>query len=112
MALAVLGETPKTPEQLAVWSFVHMSHHRDIIRVIFEATGLRLDEWVIDPFDPNSDDTWIYQHAIMHNQMDSVLGIAGYDLSTLDWQDPEILASWINANQTEHYIAGNILGLG
>lgn len=112
MALAVLGSAPKDSESLATWAFTHMAHHRDIIRVIYQVSLLALDEFLLDPFDPNNLDTWTAQHQIMHQQMDAVLGIAAFDLSQLDWSDPSLLSSWMVANANEHYQAGNLLGLG
>lgn len=111
MSLIGLSVVPKTSEELALWSFEHMAHHRDIIRVIYQRLGFVLDEFVLDPFNPNEIDNWAYQHQLMHQQMDTILGIAGFDLSTLDWTDETNLNNWINANRTEHQQAGQILGL-
>lgn len=112
MPIAGLAVVPKTSEELALWSFEHQAHHRDIIRVLYQRFTVVLDEFILDPFNPNELDSWIYQHQFMHQQMDAVLGIAGFDLSELDWSDPVVLGNWINANQSEHYQAGQILGLG
>lgn len=112
MSLAGLAVVPKTPEELGTWSFEHMAHHRDIIRVLYQQFSLVLTEFILDPFNPNELDLWVYQHQFMHQQMDAVLGIVGFDLSQLDWADPVVLGNWINANQSEHYQAGQILGLG
>lgn len=114
MALASLQEIPKSALEFAEWSFAHAAHHRDIIRVIYrDYGGARLDEYVLDPFDPRgSTEVWAENHAAMHNAMDAVLGIAGYNLSEVDWTDERSLGDWLSAHFNEHYQAGQILGLG
>lgn len=113
MAIAVLLEVPDSQEHWQNWAFVNMSHHRDIIRKISELGGPRLTESILDPFDyENPAPTWLYKHALMHSAMDQVLGIQGFDLSGVDWQDHEQLQGWIDAHANEHVQAGAILGLG
>jgi hypothetical protein len=48
----------------------------------------------------------------MHNQMDAVLGIAGYDLSEVHFDNPDLLTGWIQLNANEHYLAANTLEIG
>jgi hypothetical protein len=44
--------------------------------------------------------------------MDSILGIAGNDLSDVDWSNPDQLESWVWLHAQEHYRAETILGIG
>lgn len=110
--LATLNSLPATPEEFATWSFSHSSHHRDIIRVIYQTTSQRLDEYVLDPFNIDDMGNWPYLHQVMHQQFNAVLGLAGFDLSEVDWRDDDLIRSWINQHANEHYRAGAILGLG
>ena len=115
MSLAALWNIPQTEEQLAQWSFVNSAAHIDIVRVIFERTGVALDTFVLDPFDPRDEASfqpWLYQHQAMHQQMDAILGIAGYDLTDVDFNNPGLLAGWVQSHATEHQQAGQILNLG
>jgi len=115
MSLAALWNIPQTENQLAEWSFVNAAAHQDIVRLIFQTTGQRLDQYVLDPFDPRdpaSFQPWLYQHYTMHQQMDAVLGISGYDLTDVDFSNPGIIAGWIQSHAIEHQQAGQILGLG
>ena len=93
MALANLYNVPTTPEQLNNWAFAHMSHHRDIIRVVYQVLALALPEYALDPVVPSS-------------------GGAPYNLLGLDWNNENKLSAWIQLNADEHRRAGNILGLG
>ena len=112
MSVASLYQNPHTADEFSVWSFAHQAHHRDITRIIFENQGIRLDEYVLDPFDPKEEEGWLALHQIMHNQMNEVLGISGFTLSAVDWTDAEQLASWLNRHGNEHFVAGTILNIG
>jgi hypothetical protein len=112
MPLGVLYGVPEDKEQLARWSFVHAVHHYDIIRVTFQNNGNRLVQYILDPFNPVPYDLWIYQHQVMHNQMNQLYGVTGQDLTGLDWNDPHILHDWINDHYAEHAAVGQKLGLG
>ena len=114
MSLAGLWNVPANESQLAQWSFDNAAQHADIIRVIFKNTGKQLDSYVIDPFDaasPEQMGAWLYQHQTMHQQMDAILGIAGYDLTEVNFLDQSMLGGWIQAHALEHQQAAQILGL-
>ena len=115
MPIAEIYEFPEDAAALSIWSFSHMAHHRDIIRLVFDQQGLELDEYSLDPFDPNDKNglnTWLANHQIMHNAMDAALGIAGYNLAQVDWSDRAAMAVWLENHGDEHSQAGQILNLG
>lgn len=112
MSLATLFITPSTEEEFGLWSFSHAAHHRDICRRVFETRGTRLDEYVLDPFDPADVGNWAATHQVMHQQFCQALGLDGFDLSEVDWSDEARVTEWITANGNEHYRAGALLGLG
>jgi hypothetical protein len=114
MSIAALWNVPRTPAETAEWSFVNAAAHADIVRVIFQTTGQVLDSYVLDPFDPKGDsfDTWLYQHFTMHQQMDAILGIQGYDLTDADFSDESATAVWVAAHVIEHLQAAQKLNLG
>ena len=115
MSLAALWNIPETDDQLSEWSFQNAAAHADIVRVIYQLTGQQLDQFVLDPFnpkDPGSFQPWLYQHYAMHQQMDAILGIQGYDLTDVDFTNEGLLAGWIQTHASEHMQAGQILNLG
>lgn len=112
MSLATIFQIPQTPNELSVWSFSHAAHHRDIIRVIYQTLNQRLDEYVLDPFDPTNLQNWPALHQTMHDQMNAALRLNGFNLIDPNWQDPDALVAWSSAHSNEHYRAGSILGLG
>ncbi len=121
MPLSEIVQMPVTADEVKRWSFAHMANHRDIIRRIYEITTpvppattpppISLNPYPLDPFNPDNLDQWLYQHSVMHVEMDAVLGIAGYNLLDLDWRDPDQLREWISFNSDEHVIASRLLGI-
>jgi len=115
MALAAIFNVPATESQLDNWAFAHMAHHRDIIRVIYERSGIALPEYTLDPVMPASGGEsfdWERLHQTMHAQMDVLLGIAPFNLLGVNWRNQSQLAGWVQLNGSEHRQAGDILGLG
>ena len=114
-AIANLANIPGTPEEFLQWSFAHANHHANINAAVYNQLGIVLPSFVLDPFNPDdaeSAQTWAYQHQLMHQNQNAVLGIEGLDLTEVDWQDPGNRASWINSNFSEHFQASNFLGIG
>lgn len=111
-AVADLYNVPGNDQERSVWSSAHMAHHRDINRVIYQLIGLALPEYLLNPVDPNNTGPWDDLHQAMHQQMDEVLGISGFNLLGVDWNSQELLASWIFLNATEHKQAADILEIG
>jgi hypothetical protein len=112
VSIAELFNVPQTPEQMMTWSFANAAAHVDINRLIFQNFNTIIPSYVLDPVNPNDMQQWLYQHQLMHQDMDAVLGIAGYDLLDVDWRDPGQFAGWIEDHANEHVQAGAILGLG
>jgi hypothetical protein len=110
--LASLANVPSTDEERAQWAFAHMAHHRDINFQIYNLIKVALPEYILDPIDPNDTSTWEYQHQLMHDDQNQLLGIDGQDLTGVDWKDQRILAAWVLLNFNEHFQASNILEIG
>lgn len=75
-------------------------------------SALPLNQYILDPMDPNNLGMWLYQHATMHDQLNTVLGTSGLDLLGLDWEDPEQFAAWLRLNGDEHIRFSAALGVG
>lgn len=108
--LANLANIPETPEETNEWSFAHMAHHRDIIEFIRLQKSIVLPEYILDPMDTTDLGTFANQHQNMHNAFNSILGLAGNDLTDVNWQDRGQREAWIWLNFVEHQNASNSLG--
>lgn len=111
-AIAALYNVPSNMAELNSWAFAHAAHHRDINRVIYQLVGTVLIESNLDPINPADLGVWLYQHQQMHDQFEAVLGIGGYDLVDVNWENQEELAGWILLNANAHQQAANILNIG
>jgi len=73
--------------------------------------GLPLDQFILDPMDPDDLGMWSYLHATMHSQINQVLGTEGFDLLSWDWNDPEQFATFLRLNGDEHLRLSTALGV-
>ena len=87
-----------------------MAHHRTVNAAIQAKYALTLPQYVLDPVNLDDPDAFLYQHQIMHNNTDALLGIASYDLTSADFSSPETMAAWIFLNATLHYAEATALG--
>lgn len=102
MALADLFNVPSSPEEMAKWSFAHQAHHRELNDEIFQKHGISIPEYILDPVNLADPLAFLYQHQQWHADIDQVLGIAGYDLTSVDFTDKEDFAGWIWLNAQLH----------
>ncbi len=71
-----------------------------------------LAQYQLSPLDPNNLGMWMYNHQIMHSQVNQVLGTQGFNLLGFDWSDPDQLQEWLNQNGDEHVRICAALGIG
>lgn len=76
------------------------------------ASPVDLQQFILDPMNPNNLGLWLYWHQLMHAQADALLGIEGYDLLGLDWDDPQQFSEWLRLNGDEHTRICALLGVG
>ncbi len=71
-----------------------------------------LAQYQLSPVDFNSLGFWLYNHSIMHSQINMVLGRSGLNLLTYDLSDPDQLQEFLQANGDEHVQICSLLGIG
>lgn len=111
MSLASLFNMPETDEALSVFAFSNQDQHRQIVAAIARRSSLTLPLFPLDPIPMFEPGVWAHNHQQMHNDFNAILGIAGSDLTAVDFRNPQELASWIRLHGSEHQQAANILGL-
>lgn len=111
MAIADLFNVPNTAPEMQQWSFAHMAHHRDMIRVVRQKLGMRLDEFILDPVNLRDATQFLDQHQIMHQQLDRIFSIAGFDLTQVDWEDAAQRSGWIWQNAQLHVLEAQATGV-
>ena len=110
MPLANLLNIPSDLESWAHFSFSNQDeHHR--ISAALRAKGINAPDYQLDPIPLQDIGGWAYNHQAAHTTFDTAVGIAGSDLTTVDFSQPDQVASWIRLHFQEHNSASQILGL-
>ncbi|MDE2470256.1 MAG: hypothetical protein KGL35_16280 [Bradyrhizobium sp.] len=105
--IAALFNNITTPEALHQFSFANADLHARMTARLGLATV-----YVLDPIPTGPALTdWLWRHQEAHNLFNAALGIAGNDLTDVDFQKPDQLASWVWLHAQEHYQAANKLGI-
>ena len=111
MALASLFNQPSDERSLMRWSFSNADGHTRIINAIAAQRGVNLTQYILDPIDARDLQGFLRRHQTMHNDMNGVLGLAGQDLSDVDFKNPKQLAAFIFIHAVEHRNANFALGI-
>lgn len=110
--LADLFNVPATRPELDRWSFSHQDQHSKITQAIYTQFSTNLPEFILDPIpDPGSPayTNWLENNQASHTAFDGILGIAGNDLTDLDYSKPDQVQTWIRLHAEEHRQALQIL---
>jgi hypothetical protein len=94
-----IGGSGATAAQFFFWN---AQDHIEIAQAIQAQKTVNLFERVLDPVDPAALDRWLELHQQTHNDVNSVLGLSGNDLSDLDFENPRKVREWINLHAQEH----------
>ena len=114
MGLATLLNLPTTPELLTQFSFANQDSHRKIAAAAFaQKNGVVLPVYPVDPIPLFGGGIQVfgYNHQVMHDAMDALLGIQGQDLTGLNFENEAQLSAWIQQHFIEHYQAETMLGV-
>ena len=91
--------------------FNHFQDHLEIVQAIQKKAGIPLTVYIITPWNDQDAESILESHQQYHNDMDQVLGIAGNDLSSVDFKKANELKSWVYLNYQEHMSAHSILDI-
>lgn len=109
--LALLLETPQTPEEWQRWSFHHRDSHNRIREAVQAKHGVKLADYPIDPITEDDIAGFLQRNSQMHIDFDGVLNLQSNDLLDVDFTDPEQRSAWVFAHYQEHYDAELKLGI-
>jgi hypothetical protein len=113
MSLATLLNIPSAQRENTFheFSFSNQDSHVRIINAVFAKMGTALPLYVMDPMPLWDLGIWFRNHQQAHNDMNAATGVAGNDLSSVDWRDPQQAAYWIELHWNEHLRNEMKLGL-
>jgi hypothetical protein len=114
MSLDAIWLPPTDAWSSAIFSFSNQDEHVKAADAVFKKYGVNLQLYPLDPMPPvdsGARQSWAENHQAMHNDLDSVLGLAdGPDLSSIDWNDQEQLKVWVELHSPRHMIYAQVLG--
>lgn len=114
MSLATLLNVPPANDQSAFdeFSFSNQDSHNRIVNAIYGQMSTTLSIYVLDPMPFEDIDVWLRNHQQMHNDMNGVTGVAGNDLTSVDWTNDQEKAYWVELHWAEHQQNEKKLGIG
>lgn len=116
MSLGQLSTAPTTPDEVTELAFANMDEHRKVAMAIATSATYQNQNLLVRPLDPIPVDDpkqmedWLNNHYDMHNAVNSVLGINGSDISTVDFTNEAQLEAWTLLHYFEHQQWQQILG--
>ncbi len=102
MPLPFLFDITASDANLQQFFFWNAQDHIEINQAIQAQKGNNLFARVLDPVDTKAIDLWLELHQQTHNDVNSVLGLSGNDLSDLDFENKAKVREWINLHAQEH----------
>ena len=102
MPLPFLFDITANDASLEQFFFWNAQDHIEIRQAIQAQHGTNLFARVLDPVDREAIDLWLELHQQTHNDINSVLGLNGNDLSDIDFSIPSKVREWINLHAQEH----------
>ena len=111
MSIASLFNVPETGDFWNVWSFANQDHHRIVCDAIFKQKSQFLPLYILDPMPLSDLSDWGRNHQQAHNDVNSILGTPGFDLTGLDLDNAGQVAAFIRLHATEHQVWAQQLGV-
>jgi hypothetical protein len=109
--LPTLLNTPKTDQELSIWSFAHRDDHDLVAEALRTRFGVQLTHNVLDPIPQFDMQDWLLRHQNEHNDNNGLLGSIGVDLTEVNFDNPSEKSSWFYIHYLEHYNWHQALGI-
>ncbi|MDE2020516.1 MAG: hypothetical protein KGJ13_09295 [Patescibacteria group bacterium] len=110
--IANLFNVPSTEEDWNEYSFSLQSTLRDINRRIYETQKIAVPEFILDPINLAEPYVQLYNLQNWMNDLNAILGIAGFDYIDVDFSQQGDLASWTWLLAKNIRQAANQVGIG
>jgi hypothetical protein len=84
--------------------FYHYQDHLEIVQALSKL-GFAVSNYIIDPWVNEDKDGILERHQQFHNEMNAIMGIAGADLSDVDFRRENEVRAWVYLNYQDHLSA-------
>lgn len=102
MGISSLINVPKNMREWEAWSFNHKIQHDAIASAILAQKTKSLIPYILDPINRTDPQVFLQNNSQTHIDICNILDVAGSDLSSVDWEDPQQLENWIYLHWQEH----------
>lgn len=103
MPVAPMFRVPASDDELSVFAFLNIDHHRQVTSYLSAHKSANVVSYDIYPFPPMEGlDVWLANHQSWHTQINSVLGTQSNNLLSVDFKDYNALSAWIFQHASEH----------
>lgn len=111
--LSSIFNPPVDHYSLSIFAFANADLHTRTIEQIFTASSgsIRLQNYLLDPLDPNALENWLSAHQQAHNDLNRHFGLEGNDLTDVDFKDPERLMNFVFLHGHEHRQFSSLTGV-
>ena len=103
--LAILQNTPHTPTDWYLFSWNHRDSHDRIRAAILKQNSVNLQDYQIDPIDPNNINQFLENNQSLHTEMNGILHLQSADLEDVNLKDEKQLEAWTRIHYFEHLYA-------
>jgi hypothetical protein len=112
MSLAVLRVAPNLNDQRSIdaFSFSNQDEHQRLVRAIAVQGGAALTIYPLDPIPVYAATFWAQLHQQAHNDLSNALGTSLFDISEVNFSNPDEAAAWAFLHYNMHQDAANALG--
>jgi hypothetical protein len=97
------------------FSHHNSEHHKAVANSILTKYQIIIPSYILNPMPNVTDragmDTWLEQHASLHEIINDVLGLVNNQLDTVDLTNKDERVSWLQLHFNDHWQWGQTLGV-
>lgn len=111
MSLATLFVVPAGLDSIREFTFANQERHIAAGVAIQRKHSITITGYALDPVPAGALSTFLLNHQASHNQINGILGTAGNDLTSLNFEDENSVREWIWLHASEHRTWDQTLGI-
>lgn len=98
----LLGFDSKNVQSREQWAMWHLKDHEEIHQATQNVLGINTIVYQLYPLDLNKLQDWALMHQQSHDDLNAAAGLAGNDLSEMNFDDPKKADEWHFNHFKEH----------
>ena len=107
--LPALLEVPTNADEWGRWAFNNQDQIQLIQKAIFKKYNVTLTPYIIFPINLEAPQIFLQNNQSCHTDFNAVLGLQSHDIQEVDFNDPDLVESWVNLVYQELFDASSAL---